>query len=90
MKKYALAALLSVAVAMPALAAGGKVQTDTSKRVANPQTAVACNWCFTCGGDWPVFSGQIVSVGNFPSERGGSCSGSNTGRSDSSPWLCCR
>jgi hypothetical protein len=52
---------------------------------------VACNLCFTCGGDWPVFAGTIrVPAGNNPTERGGSCSGSLSSRADTAPFLCCR
>jgi|SRR5688500_13003831 hypothetical protein len=73
-----------------AAARTGKVVRQSALRAENNQTAVACNICFTCGGDWPVFAGQIVSVGNFPTERGGGCSGNLEGRTDSSPFLCCR
>jgi hypothetical protein len=68
----------------------GKSVATATTRAINNQTAVGCNVCFTCGGDWPVFAGQIVSVGNFPTERGGGCSGPLIGRSDGSPFLCCR
>ena len=67
----------------------GKVATS-ARRAINNQTAVGCNICFTCGGDWPVFAGSIVSVGNTPTERGSSCSGALQSRSDGSPFLCCR
>jgi hypothetical protein len=67
----------------------GKVATS-ARRAVNNQTAVSCNICFTCGGDWPVFAGSIVSVGNTPTERGPSCSGPLQSRSDGSPFLCCR
>jgi hypothetical protein len=66
----------------------GKQQPITAQAINN-QAAVSCNICFTCGGDWPVFSGSIRSVGDFPTERGSSCSGALQGRTDSSPFLCC-
>jgi hypothetical protein len=59
-------------------------------RAINNQTAVACNFCFTCGGDWTVFAGSIRSVGDTPIERGSQCSGPPISRFDSSPFLCCR
>ena len=102
MKKLLLTSVLGLALLAPlashaaspgeaaAAARAGKTVAVAATRAINNQTAVACNVCFTCGGDWPVFAGQIVSVGNFPTERGGSCSGPLTGRSDGSPFLCCR
>ena len=60
--------------------------------VANPQTAVACNTCFTCGGDWPIFAGAVhaVNTGSITFERGGGCSGAIAAANDSNPFLCCR
>lgn len=66
-----------------------KTQPITAQAVNN-QTAVACNLCFTCGGDWPVFAGSFTTVGNFPTERAGSCTGALIVRSDTRPFLCCR
>ena len=68
---------------------GGKQVTVTAAAINN-QTAVACNWCFTCGGDWPVFAGSIRSQGDRPVERGSGCSGSLRVIADASPFLCCR
>ena len=68
----------------------GKTVAQSSVRAINNQTAVGCNICFTCGGDWPVFAGSIRSVGDFPTERGSGCSGPLQGRADGSPFLCCR
>jgi hypothetical protein len=60
--------------------------------VANPQTAVACNTCYTCGGDWPIFAGatHAVNTGSLTYERGGGCSGAIAAANDSNPFLCCR
>ena len=60
--------------------------------VANAQTAVACNMCFTCGGDWPIFAGAVhaVNTGSLTSERGSGCSGGIAASNDSNPFLCCR
>ena len=60
--------------------------------VVNAQTAVACNTCFTCGGDWPIFAGAVhaVNTGNLTFERGSSCSGTIHAANDSNPFLCCR
>lgn len=99
MKALYLASGLALALLMPVTshAAGSGAQTVGGKSVAtaagraiNNQTAVACNICFTCGGDWPVFAGSIRSVGDFPTERGSGCSGPLQGRADGSPFLCCR
>jgi hypothetical protein len=69
---------------------GGKPAPVIRPDVINAQTAVACNVCFTCGGDWPVFSGETPT--NFAAdERGGSCSGGfGTSLNDHFPFLCCR
>lgn len=82
----------------PSVAAGGVENALSGKpapltvtpAVANPQTAVACNVCFTCGGDWPVFAGEIPSA-SAADERGSSCGGAfGTSFNDHAPWLCCR
>jgi hypothetical protein len=93
MKKLLLVSALGLALAVPGVASaqsvGGK-STASATHAINNQTAVGCNFCFTCGGDWPVFSGSIRSQGDHPTERGSGCSGSLTSRSDSAPFLCCR
>ncbi len=95
MKMHVLASTLALALVLPAVShaqqvVGGKSVTSGKNRAINNQTAVACNFCFTCGGDWPVFAGSIRSVGDRPTERGSQCSGALTSRTDSSPFLCCR
>ncbi|MDR4484420.1 MAG: serine protease [Nitrospirales bacterium] len=58
----------------------------------------ACSLCYTCGGNWPTFSGQIGydSIGNTgglngpATERGPACSGPLEPSSDVAPYLCCR
>jgi hypothetical protein len=57
----------------------------------NNQTAVGCNICFTCGGDWPVFAGAWNSANFAAVERGPGCSGElSTAFDDRAPFLCCR
>jgi len=102
MKMLSFASALALALVLPATAYGadtaeraaasraGKTVSTAAPRAINNQTAVACNFCFTCGGDWTVFAGSIRSVGDTPIERGGSCSGPLIGRFDTSPFLCCR
>jgi len=66
---------------------------STKVATGHAQTAVACNFCFTCGGDWPVFAGQTaLGSSPFATERGSGCSGSGftTGFNDGNPFLCCR
>ncbi len=48
-----------------------------------------CSLCFTCGGNYPVFSGGFRSMGDNPTERGGACEDPLQGRTDSFPFLCC-
>jgi hypothetical protein len=67
------------------------IPSSTPTQTVNNQTAVACNLCFTCGGDWPVFAGALhQSSTEHPTERGSGCSGAFTSRADSFPFLCCR
>jgi hypothetical protein len=69
----------------------GAVPPSAKYVSVNRQTAVMCNLCFTCGGDWGVFAGSFASSGtNNVTERGSSCSGALTSRTDSRPFLCCR
>ena len=76
----------------PSLTIAGKaVAADDPAYIAvNRQTSVDCNFCFTCGGDWPIFAGAVRSSPASPTERGGSCSGGLIVRTDSSPFLCCK
>jgi hypothetical protein len=88
---FALAAQAQTATtAQTVNASGSSKPLPTTAQAINNQTAVACNLCFTCGGDWPVFAGAITPVGNNPTERGSGCAGSLIVRSDSRPFLCCR
>lgn len=49
-----------------------------------------CSLCYTCGGDWPAFSGVIPTrQGKKPYERGSACSGSLSPTNDDAPYLCC-
>jgi type II secretory pathway pseudopilin PulG len=66
--------------------------TGINPAVANPQTAVACNMCFTCGGDWPIFAGAVhaVNTGLATFERGAACSGTIHSANDTNPFLCCK
>ncbi len=58
---------------------------------ASAQAASSCSLCFTCGGDWPMFSGAIPTrKGAQPFERESSCAGDLTPRSDTLPYLCCK
>ncbi len=87
MTSFVLATVFSIALALPAMA-GDQKGGEASKRAVNNQTAVACNLCFTCGGDWPVFAGALPTL-NSVSERGSGCSGAFVSRTDN-PRLCCR
>ena len=58
--------------------------------VANPQTAVGTSLCYTCGGDWPIFSGYIPTA-TAADERGSGCAGGfGTSLNDHSPYICTR
>jgi hypothetical protein len=55
------------------------------------QFSTACSLCFTCGGAWPVFSGEIhEEEGASTVERGPNCAGGFEERDDDIPWLCCK
>jgi len=71
--------------------AGKSIPADVPGHIAvNRQTSVDCNFCFTCGGDWPIFAGAVRSNPANPTERGGACSGGLIVRADSTPFLCCK
>jgi hypothetical protein len=73
-----------------ALFGGKPIPATIRPAVANSQTAVSCNVCFTCGGDWPTFAGATPTA-SAASERGGSCSGGfSTAFNDHDPFICCR
>ena len=55
----------------------------------------ACSLCWTCGGNWPIFGGQIGNDNtgglNGPAtERGPGCSEPLALSSDVAPYLCCQ
>lgn len=82
---------------LAARSASGKPLADADRAeivgpVVNAQTAVACQTCFTCGGDWPIFAGanHAVNTGFATFERGAGCSGSLSAANDTNPFLCCR
>ena len=55
----------------------------------------ACSLCYTCGGNWPTFSGQLGNDSNGglngpATERGPACSGPLELSNDVAPYLCCR
>jgi hypothetical protein len=81
---------------LAARSASGKPLADTDRLGLPPQinrqTAVACNTCFTCGGDWPIFAGatHAVNTGSLTFERGAGCSGALLSANDQNPFLCCR
>ena len=88
--------VLNASVVMAQVAGkDGSAPAASGTRAINNQTAVACNYCFTCGGDWTVFAGstqsqsQAIAI-NRPTERGAGCSGALIQRSDTRPFLCCR
>ena len=101
MKAIALFTAIGLALAIPttsiaadsaeqsASARVGKIVGGASTRAVNNQAAVSCNYCFTCGGDWPTFSGYTRSNPATVFERGSACSGALASRTDSSPYLCC-
>jgi len=71
---------------------GGKpVPHLVTPLTVNLQTAAACSICYTCGGDWPIFQGAVLTPsGGAAYERGGACSGNVGYATDRSPYLCCR
>ena len=93
----------SVADLLAELTNNGVMITDSRNGLTRPRISLnftggpvgpgvsACSLCFTCGGDWPIFSGVIPTrTGAMPWERGPGCSGSLTASSDSGPYLCCK
>jgi hypothetical protein len=50
----------------------------------------AASLCFTCGGDWPVFSGWIPTPSAADERQGGCSGGFTTALNDHVPFLCSR
>jgi len=76
----------------PAIALGERAQF-TNREGGAPNRSVTlqgCSLCFTCGGTFSVFQGAFTNTGTGPSERGSSCSGTVSTRSDTRPFLCCQ
>lgn len=70
-------------------------QADLAELALNKQTAVACQFCFTCGGDWPIFAGyeRLSPDPGGHVQRGSACAGPLQVQSkaqDLFPFLCCR
>jgi len=74
--------------------------TSTRQQITHSSSAITPNLvpdggqllslCFTCGGNWPYFSGSFTNTGTGPTERSSSCSGTLVVRTDSRPFLCSR
>jgi hypothetical protein len=81
---------LAPSVAIGGVANGKPLPLTVTPAVTNAQTAVACNVCFTCGGDWPVFAGELPTA-SAADERGSACTGTfGFAANDHVPFLCCR
>jgi hypothetical protein len=78
-----------------AITAAGKsaatpAELAASTLTVNQQVAASCSICYTCGGDWPIYSGTLPTL-TAATERDSSCSGDfSTTRGDTIPFLCCR
>ncbi|HEX7184717.1 MAG TPA: hypothetical protein VF756_23025 [Thermoanaerobaculia bacterium] len=63
-------------------------------RRSSPNRAVSiqgCSLCFTCGGTFSVFQGAWNTAASPAiQERGNSCSGAVSNRTDTRPFLCCQ
>jgi hypothetical protein len=80
---------------VPLPAPGGRQIPPPQPPTSEQQTALACQFCFTCGGNWPVFAGYQHSSPDPGGhvQRGPECSGLLTvqpAEQDLSPFLCCR
>lgn len=80
------------AAAMTATGKHAPAPATFAPALANPQTAVLAQMCFTCGGDWPIFAGAVhaVNTGTVTFERGSACSGGLVATNDTNPFLCTR
>lgn len=62
-----------------------------ARRAANKSISIlGCSLCFSCGGNYPIFSGAFVTAGVGTKERGRSCSGKVSSTLDFRPHLCCQ
>jgi hypothetical protein len=53
------------------------------------RAVTACSKCSTCGGAWPIFSGDTHQSFTDNIQRGTACSGGLALRTDTFPNLCC-
>jgi hypothetical protein len=82
---------LSTAVTVQADNGKGKASTQQNAQTnADPRVPPsACSLCYTCGGKWPIYSGDLPIVGPA-TERGRNCAGDfGTDLNDDDPYLCC-
>jgi hypothetical protein len=56
---------------------------------ANMQVPAEASICYTCGGDWPIYSGTLPTASGA-AERGSACAGSIASSTDTIPYLCSR
>ena len=89
------ARILDSADPIPALAGlsvtGGRLNLAAALAADTTPAEAACSLCYTCGGDWPTFSGVIPTRENAtPWQRGEACSGEPAPVNDIMPYLCCR
>jgi hypothetical protein len=86
----ALPTAISAYAQQPLAATHKPVPAVVTPLVANPQTAVGTSLCYTCGGDWPIFSGYIPTA-TAADERGSGCAGGfGTSLNDHTPYICTR
>jgi len=87
-----LVVVLALSIGVTAQAQSSKKGQATTQSQANaiPRLPSACSYCFTCGGLWPIYSGDIPVPGSNAFERGSRCSGDLRESTDDDPYLCCR
>lgn len=93
--------LVAVFVLMPVLTVQAQDKADQRARAAQAEPidtsrVNACSICFTCGGDYPIFSGALGDPnglpGTFPAtERGSGCADPLAfNPNEFEPFLCCK
>jgi hypothetical protein len=99
MKTLALLSALGLVLAIPTAPSlaqdNDTLTTRTAKGgrtvVSRTRASQPCALCFTCGGNWPHFGGDIpLGVNRQVQEFGSNCSSPLTTRTDDRPFLCCK
>ena len=83
--------VLALSTGVTAQAQNGKGKASIQQNLQTnslTRSPSACSLCYTCGGRWPIYSGDLPIAGGA-TERGSKCAGDLKESDDDDPYLCC-